>query len=287
MVPANLHPSIEPARVAALSAILARAGIRVMAGAARVMIAPLAEFVADPSEVPELVLMFDGHLGELQADLLRRNASLFLLACRHDQGLPSDWEARALAVALGPDPLSTMMPQPVLSLELGSVADLGHAAQQASDVVKAAGGPSAAADRVADVMHEIAANALLDAPVDERGKPKYAHRRGAQIDIAPCDACKATIAIEGGRAYLSVSDHFGRLTVSPVASVVAGLAGRTRVNSSGGGAGLGLRRIVEQSELVAVRVRSATMSEVVCVLVLDGARRRTAGPKSVFFTRTG
>ena len=63
------------------------------------------------------------------------------------------------------------------------------------------------------------------------------------------DAAVVGIGVHDGRVYLKAVDRFGRFTVDPVARTVEGLAGRAQVNASGGGAGLGLRRIIEQSDL--------------------------------------
>ncbi len=56
-----------------------------------------------------------------------------------------------------------------------------------------------------------------------------------------------------------------------------------RVDASGGGAGLGLRRILEHSDVVAVRVAAGRESRVLCVVDLGEARRRATQPKSLLF----
>ncbi|NVJ03376.1 hypothetical protein HV824_35505, partial [Myxococcus sp. AM009] len=58
---------------------------------------------------------------------------------------------------------------------------------------------------------------------------------------------------------------------------------RVQVDASGGGAGLGLRRILEHSDVVAVRVAAGRESRVLCVVDLGEARRRAAQPKSLLF----
>ncbi|HLL55176.1 MAG TPA: hypothetical protein VK447_16590, partial [Myxococcaceae bacterium] len=86
-----------------------------------------------------------------------------------------------------------------------------------------------------------------------------------------------------GRIYLLATDWFGRLTPAPVAAAVAGLDGRAKVNATGGGAGLGLRRMLEQSDVYAVRVRPGRVCQVLCAVDLGHARRRATHPKSLFY----
>jgi hypothetical protein len=65
--------------------------------------------------------------------------------------------------------------------------------------------------------------------------------------------------------------------------VIAGLGTKARVDASGGGAGLGLRRVIEWSDLWSIRVSPGVSSEVLCVIDLTEARARSARPKSLFF----
>lgn len=136
-------------------------------------------------------------------------------------------------------------------------------------------------DAVVDVVHELAANALLDAPADAKGNPKYAHRRGPDVQIAPEDACEVFAAVEEDRIYLGARDRFGRFDPKFLARAIEGLDERARLNTSGGGGGLGLRRMVEQSDLLAVRVVPGKMTQMLCVVSLQPIRRRRATPKSL------
>lgn len=151
--------------------------------------------------------------------------------------------------------------------------------------LEARGAPRSAASACADVLYELAANALLDAPVDADGQPTYAHRRDDPgLQISPEDAAVVAFGVKGTRAYLGAVDRFGRLTAEPLARTVEGLGARARVNHAGGGAGLGLRRIVEQSGLIAARVVPGQLTEVLCAVDLEEVRRRATGPKSLFFS---
>ncbi|RKH47158.1 hypothetical protein, partial [Corallococcus llansteffanensis] len=165
------------------------------------------------------LVLFDGRLGAAQAALLDQAPPALLLATREADGEPSAWEVRLLAALLRGD--SLLPPEAVVSrARLSQVADVGPACEAASAAVLEAGGSRVAAGLVADVAHELAANALLDAPVDETGAPKYAHRRTQVQHVAPEDSCLLEWGVEAGRAWVQGVDRFGRLTASPLVRVL-------------------------------------------------------------------
>ncbi|RKH06971.1 hypothetical protein D7Y13_30365 [Corallococcus praedator] len=230
---------------------------------------------------PQLVL-FDGRLNPAHAALLEREPPALLLATRDPGGQPSSWEVRLLGALLRG---GALVPEEAsVSREvLGSVADVTAAGERAAEAVIQAGGSKVAASRVADVVHEIGVNALLDAPVDDAGQPKYAHRRGQVQAVAEEDRCLLSWAVVDGRAWLEATDRFGRLTTSPLVRVVKAWGEKAQVDASGGGAGLGLRRILEHSDAVAVRVSPGRKTQFACGVDLGDARRRAAQPKSLLF----
>ncbi len=246
-------------------------------------VVPIAALATQVDDGTPIVALFDGKIQPEHAALLRVARPPLLLACRSD-GKPSPWELRALAVLLGAAPLTAIAPVASFAWKIGGMNDLRALAQEAEAAVRNAGAGSAAAAIVADVMYELAANALFDAPHTDEGVPKYAHQRGVEVEFAATDACRATVAVADGRAYLSATDLFGRLTAVPIAAMLEGLGAKAQVNKSGGGAGLGLRRVVEQSDLWAVRVSPSVVTEVLCVVDLGDTRRRAGSPKSLLFT---
>ncbi|MCP3169222.1 hypothetical protein [Myxococcus qinghaiensis] len=228
------------------------------------------------------LVLFDGVLKPEHAQWLRREPPALLLATRERDGGPSMWEVRLLGSlwkqgSLLPDQAE------VKRHPLRRVADIHAAATAAAVAVGDAEGSRVSAGLVADVVHEIAANALLDAPVDARGEPRYAHRRTEVREVEPEDACELTFAVEDGRMWLEVADRFGGLRPGSFARALEGWGQRVKVDASGGGAGLGLRRILEHCDTVAVRVTAGRESRVVCVVDLGDARRRAAQPKSLMF----
>lgn len=226
-----------------------------------------------------VVALYDGRLASAHAAALRRSPPALLLACREPSGLPSDWEMNLLVALLA----GGLLLPGAETFSVKKVTDIQLAANLAAERVRQVGGARAAVDIASDVMHELAANALIDAPADPDGTPKYAHRRGPDLEIAAGDGCEVALLVRDGRIYLSATDRFGRFPVSPIANAVAGLDERAKVNDAGGGAGLGLRRILEQSDVFVVRVKPGKLCQAVCAVDLGNARRRTASPKSVFF----
>ncbi|MBE4751537.1 hypothetical protein G4177_25520 [Corallococcus sp. ZKHCc1 1396] len=258
--------SLTPAALERAAGALARDGLLLRHGVAH---------------MPRLVL-FDGRLGAALVPLLEREPAALLLATREPDGEPSAWEVALLSSLLRG---SSLLPLQVRTgrARLTKVAEVGPACEAASEAVLEAGGSRVAAGLVADVAHELAANALLDAPVDEAGVPRYAHRRDQVREVAPEDACLLEWGVGEGRAWVQGVDRFGRLKASPLIRVLRSWGGKAQVDASGGGAGLGLRRILEHSDAVAVRVVPGRATEFACAVDLGEARRRAAHPKSLLF----
>jgi hypothetical protein len=266
-------PSLAPTVLEQVAPTLARGGVSLYSG--------IEEAGASRASLRRLVL-FDGRLTPAHAEFLTREPPALLLAVRGADAGPTEWEARLLGAvlrgaALVPGELS------VARQRLQRLPDVQHAADAVAMIVTEAGGSKTAASLAADVLHELAVNAMLDAPVDAQGQPKYAHRRTEVQQVDPEDACELALAVDGARIYLEAVDRFGGLTPGPFVRALASYGGRVQVNSSGGGAGLGLRRMIEHSDAIAVRVVRGRESRVLCAVDLGEARRRAAQPKSLLF----
>lgn len=237
--------------------------------------------LGDDSPGP-LVVLFDGNLRAEHARALDRKPPALLLACRDGDQSLAPWETELLFAFLAQD---SLVPSGSTSVEfhLRQPADMDAAATAAAQFVQASGGGSYVAGAAADVIYELAANALFDAPADMNGVARYAHRRGEALTMEPADAARARIVVDGEVLYIQTADKFGRLTPAPLAAAVRQIGGKVKVNTEGGGAGLGLIRVIDQSDLVAIRVARGRRCEVTCVLTMQNVRRRSARPKSVLF----
>jgi len=279
----HIDDLIAPALSHQLRSVLPRAGLALSeasAGATRVVDIDRLERVPEPAG--PVVALNGGRLSPRHAAALRRTPPALILACREPPGVPSEWELQALArlLAGGPLPPPDRSPRPFRLTEVSTLQKVSAAAAEAA---MQAGARKNAADIAADVMHELAANALFDAPAFPDGTPKYAHRRGPELQLDPGDIAEVSIQASGQHVFLSAIDPFGRLKASSIAAALDRLDEPHQVNGAGGGAGLGLRRILEQSDLIAVRINPGKRCEVTCAVELGSARRRAANPKSLFF----
>lgn len=282
--PLCIHPATPEALRPGLAEAFGRADFGLGDGEGAIVVAPYAA-VDQVGPNRRVVALHNGQLNSSHAQALRRTPPAMLLACR-EASLPASWELRVLRTVLSGAPLYSVLRGPK-AWRVGAVFELKAVSERAAEAAQAAGARASAVSRAADVMYELVANALLDAPATPDGTPKYAHRRSEALEIEPADACRAALAVENDLLYLSATDRFGRLTISPVARAISAIGEPARVDDSGGGAGLGMRRILEQSELFAARITPGVVSEVVCVVDLRDTRRRATGLKSLFFTSAG
>lgn len=141
-------------------------------------------------------------------------------------------------------------------------------------VTERAGASSRMALRVGEVAHEMLMNAMYDAPVDDDGNTLYAHDRKRDIDLEDRHTPTFRFAADGVHVALQVVDPFGRLTRAHVLDgILRGRAGvegsREVLDTSGGGAGLGLYRIYTQSTVMIVDIDPGRYTSVTVFFDLD------------------
>ena len=89
------------------------------------------------------------------------------------------------------------------------------------------GAPKRVGEMLGELAHELIMNALYDAPVDERGKPRFAHDRKAEIRSPPATRPVLRCGSDGVRIAVEVVDRFGRLERKHVfGGLVRGAQGR-------------------------------------------------------------
>jgi hypothetical protein len=278
----RLHQRLAQPVAVRLRQLLTSAGIEIVNRAG----APLClsiDAISGPDPSAPLVALYDGHLDPAYADWVASSPPVMFLACREQTGTPSEWEVRMLAQLLRKTPLFKLLPGEVIAWDVRQLTDLSRVSGESEAACRKAGARASVATMVAEVMHELVANALLAAPVDASGSPKYALRRSEQPIIATEDVCIAALSMHEGRAFLAARDRHGTLSTGPVARAIRAMGGKAAMNTSGGGAGLGLIRVLQQCDAFGARVVRGVSSEVVCALDMGEARRRTSRPKSVFF----
>lgn len=137
--------------------------------------------------------------------------------------------------------------------------------------------------------HELMMNAVYDAPVDAEGKIKYAFDRTAEIELLPDEVPSLVFTISSEYIALDMIDPFGRLPRKRFFSAVLRghrnvLYGRSDLDTSMGGAGLGLHTLYSSGALLRAELHPRRFTHVSWVLDrrLSREEARTQ-PRSLFF----
>jgi hypothetical protein len=206
---------------------------------------------------------------------------------------PRDWEvlmvARRLLVPCGPPALPAYLDWGFtgLELEIASSDQRDAAVAQVTDLVGRLGLPKRVDTMFGELAHELLMNAMYDAPVDDRGRPKYAGDRKASITLEPGERPTVRAGTDGSRMVLQVTDPFGRLERRHVVeSLARGLAGG-EMDRSHGGAGLGMMVCHNASSAMFFDVARGRHTEVTALLELDLNQRelKTLARSLHFWTR--
>lgn len=135
--------------------------------------------------------------------------------------------------------------------------------------------------RIVGVAHEMLMNAMYDAPVNERGQHRFAYNREQHISLDPRDAPQFSLGTDGLTLALQVSDPFGGLRRKHVfGSIGRGLRSTEAdarpdeiIDTSHGGAGLGLHRIVSEATTTVFDIVPNSSTVVTATFELDHSNR--------------
>jgi hypothetical protein len=254
----------------------------------------------DGDLVAELVRARPGLRGVLwTAEPLRRSLRYLVetrtidhvLGRRDFESPPRTWELTMLARRLqgvATPPLAAYLDWgfSAAELEIRSTADRDAAAIQIQDFVARLHVPNRIAEMFSELGHELIMNAMYDAPIDAFGKAKYAGDRKAAIVLADHERPSLRIATDGTRLVLQVRDPFGRLERRHVFDGLArGLAGG-EMDTSHGGAGLGMMVCHNASSAMFFDVVPGRHTEVTALFELDmNLREFRTQAKSLHFWR--
>jgi len=208
--------------------------------------------------------------------LIESTAIDHVLGRKDFESTPRTWEvvmlARRLATDPGaPPPLSAYLDWGFSSLELAvqSTADRDVAVGKIAEFVGALAVPRRISEMFAELAHELIMNAIYDAPIDAEGRPKYAADRKADVVLEDAEQVTVTLGTDGTRLVLQVRDPFGRLERSHVVEGLArGLAGG-EMDTSHGGAGLGMLVCHNASSAMMFDVARGRHTEVTAMFELD------------------
>ncbi len=177
-----------------------------------------------------------------------------------------------------------------ITLKPRTSAERDRSVERVGLLAEAAGCAPRLATKVGEVSYELLMNAMYDAPVDQYGEPKYAFDRSAEISLEPEEAPEVRFCTDGCLVAVEVTDPFGRLRREHVFDGISrGLAGADVasgpvVDTSGGGAGLGLFRVHAAAHSVVVAVEPGQSSRVTALFDMDiSAREARAITSSLHF----
>ena len=191
------------------------------------------------------------------------------------ESAPRSWELmmvlRRLREASGPPALSAYLDWGHTGVEerVATSDDRDRVVARVQDFVAGLQVPKRLAEMASELSHELLMNALYDAPVDDRGAPRYARDRKAAVSLPPDDAARLRCATDGTRLVVQVRDRFGGLLRRHVVDGLArGLAGG-EMDQSHGGAGLGMSVCHHNALAIFFDVARGRHTEVTAMLELD------------------
>jgi hypothetical protein len=185
---------------------------------------PLDRLLGKALEEPRLVAL----MGRPSFDVAPREDDMLHIARRTQKAEAAPFESHLAWGASG------------FAFSLTDAKGRDHAVQETMSFASKLGAPKRVGEMLGELSHELIMNALYDAPVDELGKPRFAHDRKAEIALGPEDAAEYRCGSDGVRIAVEVVDHFGRLERKHVfGGLVRGLKSG-QMDTAGGGAGLGM-----------------------------------------------
>jgi hypothetical protein len=156
-----------------------------------------------------------------------------------------------------------------IELHCGTVAERDAAVTGVQAFVDRLQVPKRITEMLGELAHELLMNAMYDAPVDDDGKPRFADDRRADISLVDRDRPVLRVGTDGARVALQVGDRFGRLERDHVIGGLArGLAGG-EMDTSRGGAGLGMMVCHNSSAAMFFDVVRGRSTEVTATFELD------------------
>jgi len=166
--------------------------------------------------------------------------------------------------------------------------------QAVSEVVRFSGRAGALpriAERMGELAHEMLMNAMYDAPTDGAQRPRYSHDRKQDIVLDDAEVPTLRLGTDGVHIALQIIDPFGGLRRHHVFDgILRGLSGKTSgehaavLDTSGGGAGLGMLKIYTAGAVLVVDVEHRSSTSVTSFYDLDvNPREQRSLPISLHF----
>jgi hypothetical protein len=170
-----------------------------------------------------------------------------------------------------------------------------HVVAEVATWAQRAGALRRTAERISELAHEMLMNAMYDAPRDENGLPRYALDRKQEVSLAEGEVPTLRMGSDGIHVGLEVSDPFGALTRQQVLEGISRGQGASSaedtaaiLDTSHGGAGLGLFRIYSASAVLVADITRGVTTRVLSLYDLDvNPRQFRALPGSLHLFERG
>ncbi len=222
-----------------------------------------------------------GEMAPLLEAAAKNEALVALLGVPPFGSMPRPWELASLArrvTAVEPAPPHVqdllLSGATLVKYRPQSSRDLDLAVTDVQALAERSGASTRVAQRAGEVAHELLMNAMYDAPVDHYGNLLYSMDRKQQITLAVDEVPTFRFATDGMTLGLQVVDRFGRMQRKHVLDGIA--RGRTATSGGGnfldtsaGGAGLGLSRIYTTATSLMVDVAAHRYTSVTVMFDLD------------------
>jgi hypothetical protein len=269
-----------------------------------------AALVDDVSQVPELRrLPAVVWTNEPSSALFQRAAAegdsiVAFLGWPTYMAAPRSWEVLLALRALTAGGPGTRRPVPTASNLLATGAEIADwrvaTTTDRDDVIAEIGRFAGAvagrqAEQINAVAWELVMNALYDAPTTPDGRPMYAHDRSAHVQLLPEHAPTCRVGSDGNHFVVEVVDPFGGLrrpvVLRSLARVLAAQKStegvRAALDTSHGGAGLGLHRVFSGAASTLIHVVPKQETRVCAWFDLTLSARDLRGmPGSLHFYRS-
>jgi hypothetical protein len=158
-------------------------------------------------------------------------------------------------------------------LAVHSSAQRDEILQAARDFALSAGAQARFADLLCNACDELVTNALYNAPVDDRGAPRFAHLSRTQaVELTLPERVDVTLAADDKEMGIAVVDPFGSLKVPTITQYLGKCLrrGSDLVDEKEGGAGLGLFYVFEAVSHFVVNLQAGVRTEMIGLLDLRG-----------------
>jgi hypothetical protein len=137
----------------------------------------------------------------------------------------------------------------------------------------------------AEASHELLMNAMYDAPVDKRGRPRYADKRQSAISLQEHEIPTLQITVDGLHIAIDITDPFGRLAREKFfASLLRSQASDPTVAPDDSAAPQGLASLFNSAAILRVEVVPARQTTVTWITELSLERRaQRQMPRSLYY----